>query len=127
MRLPIRSLLAASLASIALNAHAEPKEVPEAGPPASEPSAAAGAMSIEEMEAASGGQGVSLNVLTQQQLTGTTSGNTVTAGTLTSGEVSFGPGALDGFSGVGNFVINTGANNTLQGAINISVATTPGL
>ena len=83
------------------------------------------ALSLAEMEEASGGQGVTVEVLTRQQLSGSTSGNTVNAGTLTSGDVSFGAEALDGFSGIGNFVINTGANNTLQGAINISVVTTP--
>jgi hypothetical protein len=82
-------------------------------------------LSLEEMGDLNGRQGVTVDVLTTQQLTGTTSGNTVTAGTINSGDVSFSEGALDGFNGVGNFVINTGANNTLQGAINISVVTTP--
>jgi hypothetical protein len=82
-------------------------------------------LSLEEMDSLNGRQGVTVDVLTTQQLTGSTSGNTVTAGTITSGDVSFSEGALDGFNGVGNFVINTGANNTLQGAINISVVTTP--
>ena len=83
-------------------------------------------LSVEEMAATSGGQGITVEVLTRQQLTGATTGNTVNAGTLTSGDVTFGADALQGFSGVGNFVINTGANNTLQGAINISIVTTPG-
>ena len=83
-------------------------------------------LSAEEMAAASGGQGVSVEVLTRQQLSGVTTGNTVNAGTLTSGDVTFSADALQGFSGVGNFVINTGANNTLQGAINISIVTAPG-
>lgn len=106
-----------------------------AGPAASEPgptvdpaekAAREAPLSVEEMAQASGGQGVTVEVLTRQQLSGTTTGNTVNAGTLTSGDVTFGPDALTGFNGVGNFVINTGANNTLQGAINISVVTTPG-
>lgn len=80
---------------------------------------------LEEMQALSGGQGVNVEVVTRQQLTGTTSGNTITTGTLTSGDVTFSDDALSNFSGVGNFVINTGANNTLQGAINISIVTAP--
>ncbi len=92
---------------------------------ATEPTASAPALSADELAEASGGQGVTVDVMSRQQLTGSTSGNTVNAGTLTSGEVSFGPNALDGFNGVGNFVINTGANNTLQGAINITIVTTP--
>jgi len=84
------------------------------------------ALSSAELADLAGGQGVEVAVLTRQQLTGTTTGNTVTAGTMTSGAVNFAENALSGFSGVGNFVINTGANNTLQGAINISVVTAPG-
>lgn len=80
-------------------------------------------LSPSELSASSGGQGVTVDVLTRQQLTGTTSGNSVTAGVVTSGDVTFGASALDGFNGVGNFVVNTGANNTLQGAINISIVT----
>jgi hypothetical protein len=77
----------------------------------------------EALEAASAGQAVKVEALANQQLTGTTTGNIITANTLTSGPVSFSADALRGFSGVGNFVINTGANNTLQGAINISIVT----
>jgi hypothetical protein len=113
-------LIAAALAGAA-GAEPDPSVTPEPIAVAQD----ARSLSLEEMESASGGQGVSVEVLTRQQLSGTTSGNTVNAGTLTSGDVSFGADALDGFSGVGNFVINTGANNTLQGAINISVVTTP--
>ena len=79
-----------------------------------------------EMASLSGGEGVDVAVLTRQQLTGTTTGNTVNAGTVTSGAVNFSDNALSGFRGIGNFVVNTGANNTLQGAINISIVTTPG-
>jgi len=79
-----------------------------------------------EMASLSGGEGVDVAVLTRQQLTGTTTGNTVNAGTVTSGAVNFSDNALSGFRGIGNFVVNTGANNTLQGAINISVVSTTG-
>ena len=81
---------------------------------------------VSEMASLSGGEGVDVAVLTRQQLTGTTTGNTVNAGTVTSGAVNFSDNSLSGFRGIGNFVVNTGANNTLQGAINISVVTTPG-
>jgi hypothetical protein len=91
-----------------------------ARPPADAP------VSASEMASLSGGEGVDVKMLTQQQLTGATTGNTVNAGTVTSGAVNFSGNALSGFRGIGNFVVNTGANNTLQGAINISVVTTPG-
>ena len=83
-------------------------------------------MSEGEMAQASAGQEViTVEALTRQQLTGATTGNTINAGVLTSGQVTFSPQALNGFNGIGNFVINTGANNTLQGAINFSVVTVP--
>lgn len=82
-------------------------------------------MDLRELSAISGGTGVTVSVLSNQQLTATTSGNSIEAGSVVSGAVNFSPSALNGFSGVGNFVVNTGANNTLQGAINISIVTAP--
>lgn len=96
-------------------------DVPPVEQPASEVR-----LSSSEMATLAGGEGVNVAVLTQQQLTGATTGNTVNAGTMTSGTVTFSDNALSGFRGIGNFVVNTGANNTLQGAINISVVTAPG-
>ena len=94
--------------------------------PAVEQPTAAAPILASEMASLSGGEGVDVTVLTRQQLTGATTGNTVNAGTVTSGAVNFSDNALSGFRGIGNFVVNTGANNTLQGAINISIVTTPG-
>jgi hypothetical protein len=101
-----------------------PVQPPALTPEISDTSADA-VLSAEEMDAMSGRQGVQVDVMTSQQITGSTSGNTITAETINTGDVSFSDGALGGFNGVGNFVINTGANNTLQGAINLSVVTTP--
>jgi hypothetical protein len=94
--------------------------------PAVEQSTAIAPIPASEMASLSGGEGIDVTVLTRQQLTGATTGNTVNAGTVTSGAVNFSDNALSGFRGIGNFVVNTGANNTLQGAISISVVTTPG-
>lgn len=82
-------------------------------------------LSADEMSGVHAGAESKVSVLTNQQVSGVTSGNSITAGTLTSGMISFSPDALNGYSGVGNFVINTGANNTLQGSINISIVTAP--
>jgi hypothetical protein len=117
------SMLVVILALVAGSAAAEPQST--SPPPHLAMPPAAQKLDAGEMAEASGGQGVTVEVLTRQQLVGTTTGNTVNAGTLTSGAVAFDANALDGFSGVGNFVINTGANNTLQGAINLSIVTTP--
>lgn len=118
-------LSAAICGPFGASAWAAPALAPAASVSPAGPGEAA-ALNAEEMAEASGGQGVNVEVLTRQQLSGTTSGNTVNAGTLNSGDVTFAADALDGFNGVGNFVINTGANNTLQGAINISIVTAPG-
>jgi hypothetical protein len=78
-----------------------------------------------ELATARAGDGVKVEILTRQQLTGSTTVNTVNANTLVSGSVNFSENALSNFNGIGNFVINTGANNTLQGAINVSVLAAP--
>lgn len=75
-----------------------------------------------ELEAMSGGES-HVQVLTNQNLNAISSGNTIEAETIGSGGISFGQGALSGFTGVGNFVVNTGHNNTLQGSISVSVVT----
>lgn len=64
--------------------------------------------------------------VTEQTLAATNSGNVVSGTTIGSGAVTFGPNALSGFSGVGNFVVNSGHNNNLQGAITVNVLITPG-
>jgi hypothetical protein len=82
-------------------------------------------IALEDLGEISGGQGVHVELLSNQQLTATSSGNSVTANSIQSGDVSFTSGALQGFNGIGNFVVNTGANNTLQGSISVSIATAP--
>ncbi|MET0338435.1 MAG: hypothetical protein ABW063_11840 [Caulobacter sp.] len=79
------------------------------------------------MDAIVGRQGVASVALSEQHLSATNTGNSVSGQTVISGEVNFGPGSLQNFNGVGNFVVNTGANNNLQGAINITIVTGPGL
>jgi hypothetical protein len=62
------------------------------------------------------------NALSQQDLTATSTGNSV-VGNIATGQVTFAPGALASFNGIGNFVVNTGANNIVQGSINVTIAT----
>lgn len=69
-------------------------------------------------------QGVDATVLSDQQLSATSSGNSLVAAVLTTGDISFSTDALTGFAGVGNFVINTGANSSLQGTISVNIITT---
>jgi hypothetical protein len=88
------------------------------------PSAAASSapMALEALEAEHG-QGVSNNVLSEQQLNATNSGNSVITGMMKTGDVAFSTSALTGFAGVGNFVINTGNNSNLQGTISVNIVT----
>ena len=65
-------------------------------------------------------------VLSNQTLTENDSGNTVTAGgNINSGQVTLQSGAFQGFSGIGNWVINTGHNNNLMGNLSVSINMAP--
>lgn len=86
---------------------------------------AAEVMSAEDMDALSGGTGVDIVTITDQTLTATNSGNTVTGDTVGSGDANIGANAFSGYAGVGNFVINTGHNNNLQSSVNVSIVLGP--
>ena len=60
-----------------------------------------------------------------QRLTATNSGNSITAASVQSGDVNLQAGVFDGFSGLGNFVINTGNNNNLQGSLSVTILMAP--
>lgn len=86
-------------------------------------------MAADDMANMSGGTDTTVNTnaaLSHQELTATSTGNTIQATDLNmvSGDVNFDAGSLGNFNGIGNFVINTGANNVLQGSINVTIATT---
>lgn len=80
---------------------------------------------MEDMGALSGGTGVEVIVDTDQFLTATNNGNSVTGDTVSSGQVNLGSGTFSGYDGIGNFVINTGHNNNLQSSMNVSVVLAP--
>ncbi len=82
-------------------------------------------LSSEDMGALSGGTGVEVIVDTDQFLTASNHGNSVTGDTVSSGQVNLGSGAFSGYDGIGNFVINTGHNNNLQSSMNVSVVLAP--
>jgi hypothetical protein len=64
-------------------------------------------------------------VITEGTLSAVNSGNTITGDTIGSGMVDIGGGAFSGYSGLGNFVINTGHNNNLQSSMNVSITLAP--
>ena len=69
--------------------------------------------------------GVDVMMITDQTLTATNHGNTVIGETIGSGQVNIGSNAFSGYSGLGNFVINTGHNNNLQSSMNVSIVLAP--
>lgn len=79
----------------------------------------------EELETLSGEGLGAITVLTGQTLTAITAGNTITAGTVGSGAITLDQNAFSGFDGIGNFVINSGHNNTLQSSLSVSIVLAP--
>jgi len=75
-----------------------------------------------ELGAISGGQGVVVEALSNQQLSASNSGS-IEANQVATGNVDFSTGD---YAGIGNFVVNTGNNNNLQGVISVNVATLGG-
>lgn len=81
------------------------------------------ALSLDELSNQNGHQGVYIYTNATQALTATNSGNSITADHVGSGDISLTAGAFAGFAGIGNFVINSGHNNNLQGSLSILIVT----
>src|ERR1043165_2190740 len=107
------------LALTSVRAEAEPKSS-EVTPKAVPSQAASVALSAEELRAISGGEEVKVDVLTHQSLNAAVSENSITAHTVESGDVSFAPNPLN-FNGIGNFVVNPGNNNAIQGSLSVTI------
>lgn len=89
--------------------------------PASAEGGDAELLSLEDMGALSGGTGADVLVITEQTLNAVNHGNNVIGETIVSGDVSLATNAFSGYSGLGNFIINTGHNNNLQSSMNVSI------
>jgi hypothetical protein len=89
--------------------------LPQSGEPA--------ALDTQELAGVAAGEAAAVMVVTTQNLDATSTGNTINADNVQSGGVNFSGNALNGFNGIGNFVINTGNNNTLQGSLSVTVVT----
>ena len=81
-------------------------------------------MSASELDDVSAGQSSPIT-FTSQTLSAVSTGNQINAGTVQSGNVNFANGAFSGFTGIGNFVVNTGNNNVLQGSLSVTVVPLP--
>jgi hypothetical protein len=82
-------------------------------------------ISDQDLAGISGGAALQIQALTRQNLTAAVSGNSLNAETIESGTINFSANALSGFNGIGNFVINTGNNNVLQGSLSVTIVTAP--
>lgn len=76
------------------------------------------AADLDELRGREGGQTVI--VATDQELTASVIGGSITADNVTTGGVTFGERALDGFGGIGVFNVVTGNNNSVQAAIGVT-------
>ncbi|WP_292085560.1 MULTISPECIES: hypothetical protein [unclassified Brevundimonas] len=92
--------------------------------PAASTSPAIQPLDLAELHDLNGRQGVVVVIASDQLLKATNSGNSVNANSVGSGGITFAGGAFAGYNGIGNFVMNTGHNNNLQGAITINIVTT---
>lgn len=102
----------------------------EPSAPAAETAASpfAKALSAGELQEARGAQDLGVHLsgaISSQVLSAESLGNRIEADEITTGAVSVANGAFQGFSGIGNFVINTGNNNNVQGAISVAVHLAP--
>lgn len=120
-------ILTAALLFVGSDPASPPPVAPPPGPseaPAASTPSAVQPLDVSELHDLNGRQGVSVIVASDQLLKATNSGNSVNANTVGSGAITVGANAFAGYSGVGNFVMNTGHNNNLQGAITINIVTT---
>ena len=115
MKYPPLGVLVCALLSAPAVAQTPPEQP---GPTTSEP------LGIAELAGLSAKQGeTNITVMSDQDLTAISNGNSVTADSINSGQITLDRGAFEGFAGVGNFVINSGHNNNLQGALTINIVT----
>ena len=82
-------------------------------------------ISSEELSTLSGGASPTGLAVTNQTLSALNANNSVSAGTVVTGQVSLQPGTFNGFNGIGNFVFNTGNNNNVQGTLSVTILTPP--
>jgi hypothetical protein len=115
------------LALSPVQASGQEKEMPK--PPetalgASQAELVSAPLSLQELQDISGGDAVIVEALTTQNLTATVSENTIAAQSIETGDVTFAENSLN-FHGIGNYVINTGNNNVLQGSLSVTIQSGP--
>jgi hypothetical protein len=74
-------------------------------------------LSLEQLNSHRGGTQIAVNL---QQLNSTNTGNVI-GGDYAAGDVNISDNAFSNFSGLGNFVFNTGAQASLQAGLSITL------
>ena len=111
-------LLAAAAAFIASPAQAQDLAQADVGSiEVAQPPASGDVLSDEEMGELRGGEAM---ILSNQTLVAITSGNVIN-GDYIAGNVSLSDFALSNFNGLGNVLINTGAQVSLQTGMNVTI------
>ena len=83
--------------------------------------AAVGVIDTNDLSELRGREGSQhITVATDQELTSSVIGGSITAHEVTTGSVTLGERALDGFGGIGVFNVLTGNNNSVQAAIGVT-------
>jgi len=84
-------------------------------------------MAPQDLGATSAGSNTVLyGAVTDQTLAATNTGNQLNvAGNLANGALTVQSNAFGGFNGVGNFIMNTGNQNNLQGSLNVTIIMAP--
>lgn len=84
-------------------------------------------LSGDDLNAVRGGAGSSSSALaiTDQTIAAVNSGNQINAGSMSNGAVSIDSNAFSGFSGVGNFMMNSGNQNNLESTLSVTIVGMP--
>ncbi len=112
-------LMTAPLAMTASHASAQVADqnaAPQA-PATTEQQSASPLMSLEELDELRGGTQVAIN---EQTFNSDNTGNTIN-GDFTAGDVNLSDNSLSSFNGLGNIVINTGAQSALQAGLAVTI------
>jgi hypothetical protein len=125
LNLLVLPLVAQGLVATAALAEATPAWlVPEAPPLGLAPASAGPALALDELAKLAGGAEQQDAPAIAALTTGSSNGNSITANNVSAGDIQVQAGAMN-FSGIGNFVWNTGQNNNLQGVLNVNITITP--
>lgn len=112
-------LAIAPLAMTASNASAQVADqnaAPQAPATTAQPSASP-LMSMDELDELRGGTQIAIN---EQTFNSDNTGNTIN-GDYTAGDVNLSDNSLSSFNGLGNIVINTGAQSALQAGLGVTI------